>query len=355
MKVRGTIAAMSATKTAAAELDEDRQLTLGDIIGHAPARDFLRRSLREDRLPQSLLLTGPEGVGKKTLAFALMREVAARGEDASAHRGSLKVARSTHPDVHVCGSSGSISGQITIDAIREMEEWTATSPLEAPKKMVLIAPAEAMNLPAANALLKLLEEPPRHVLLILTASDPARLLPTIRSRCTPLQLDPLTPKELRPWLMNQDAIGEQEAELLARLAEGRPGRARAMLGTDLLESRPLILEELRLLKENGFAVVFRVADRLGTLGVDPVSTLNTALLLLRDALLVKMAMPGVLNTDLREAIAEFAEGLSADALLGAADRLASAVHEAPRYYTPQARAHFLETLVVEIGRRFRQA
>lgn len=346
---------MTAAKAATAELDEDRQLTLDDIIGHAPAREFLRRALREDRLPQSLLFTGPEGVGKKTVAFALAREVAARGEDPATQRGSLKVARGTHPDIHVCGSAGSISGLITIDAIREMEDWTATSPLEAPRKMVLIAPAEAMNLAAANALLKLLEEPPRHLLLMLTASDPARLLPTIRSRCTPLQLDPLTPEELTPWLMNQDAIGPGEAELLGRLAEGRPGRARALLGTDLLESRSLILEELRILKENGFAVVFRVADRLGTIGGDTSAALNTALLLLRDALLLKMNMPGVLNTDLREAIANLADGLTPDALLAAADRLASATHELPRYYTPQARAHFLETLVVDIGRRFRQA
>jgi DNA polymerase-3 subunit delta' len=334
--------------------DPDSALTLNDILGHGSAVGFLRRALREDRLPQSILLTGPEGVGKKTLAFALMREVAARGEDPAMHRGSLKVARGTHPDLTICGSAASVSGQITIDAIREMEDWTATSPLEAPRKMILIAPAEAMNVAAANALLKLLEEPPRHVLLMLTASDPARLLPTIRSRCTPLQLDPLPPEDLVPWLVKQDAIGKGEAMLIARLAEGRPGRALAMLGSDLLECRPLILEELKLLKDNGFAVVFRVADGLGGIGGDLAGTLNTALLLLRDALLMKMDLSGVLNIDLKPALAELAEGLSPEALLAAADRLASAVHEVPRYYTPQARAHFLETLVVEIGRQFRQ-
>lgn len=346
---------MPAAASTAPDLDPDRSLTLADLLGHATARDFLARALRERRLPQSLLLTGPDGIGKKTLAFALMREVAARGEDPQAHRGSLKIARGTHPDLHVCGSAGSVSGQITIDAIRNMEDWTATAPLEAPRKMVLISPAEAMNLAAANALLKLLEEPPHHLLLILTASDPARLLPTIRSRCTPIQLDPLTPEELAPWLMQQDAIGPAQAELTARLAEGRPGRALAILASDLLESRATILEELGLLAEHGFAVVFRVADQLGALGSDTATTLNTVLLLLRDALLIRMNLPGVLNADIEPAMRNFASRLSDDALLAAADRLAAGVNEVPRYYTPQAKSHFLETLVVEIGRRFRQA
>lgn len=345
----------SAAKTAVTELDPDRQLTLAGILGHDAPREFLVRTLREGRLPQSLLLAGPEGVGKKTLAWALMREVAAAGADPESHRGSLKIARGTHPDIHVCDTGSSVSGQITIDAIREMEAWTATSPLEAPRKMVLISPAEAMNLPAANALLKLLEEPPRHILLILTASDPARLLPTIRSRCTALQLEPLPPGQLSAWLRDRDAITAEQAQLIARLAEGRPGRALSILESDLLESRASILEELGILRAHGFAVVFRVADRLGSLGSDLPATLNTALVLLRDALLLKLGMPGLLNVDLADPLDALARELSSDALLAAADRLALAVAEAPGYYTPQARAHFLETLVVEIGRRFRRS
>lgn len=345
---------MPSTNTAAPEIDPDRQFTLDELLGHASAREFLARALREDRLPQSLLLVGPEGVGKKCLAWALMREVAARGEDAATHRGSLKVARGSHPDVRVCDSGGSLSGLITIDTIRDMEAWTATSPLEAPRKMALISPAEAMNLPAANALLKLLEEPPRHILLILTATDPARLLPTIRSRCTIIQMEPLRQEELTPWILQRDAISPDQAALVARLAEGRPGRAVAILESDLLESRPIILNELQVLNENGFAVVFRVADHLAALSNDLAATLNTALLLLRDALLIRLGMPGALNEDLLEHLQSFASGISDDALLGAADRLALAVNDVPRYYTPQARMHFLETLVADIGRRFRQ-
>jgi DNA polymerase III subunit delta' len=346
---------MTAAKAATLELDPDRQLTLASILGHAPAREFLLRALDEERLPQALLLAGPAGVGKKTLAWALARHIAAHGDDPETHRGSLKVARGSHPDIHVCDASASVSGQITIDVIRQMEDWTATSPLEAPRKIVLIAPAEAMNLPAANALLKLLEEPPRHILLILTTSDPARLLPTIRSRCTALQLEPLPVDELVPWLKQRDALGDEQATLIARLAEGRPGRALAILESDLVALRAAILGELDLLKQQGFAVVFRVADRLGTIGGDPAATLDVALLLLRDALLTRLNAPGVLNADLAPQLAAFAADLSADALLAAADRVALAVNEVNGFYTPQAKAHYLETLVVDIGRRLRQA
>jgi DNA polymerase III subunit delta' len=346
---------VTAAKAATPDLDPDRRLTLASILGHAPARDFLLRALAEHRLPQALLLTGPPGVGKKTLAWALIRQIAARGDDPESHRGSLKVVRNSHPDVHVCDASASVSGQITIDVIREMEDWTATSPLEAPRKIVLISPAEAMNLPAANALLKLLEEPPRHVLLILTASDPARLLPTIRSRCTALQLEPLPTDELVPWLKQHDALGDDQAALVARLAEGRPGRALAILDSDLVGTRSAILEELELLRQHGFAVVFRVADRLGTLGPDPAATLDAALLLLRDALLIRLRAPGVLNADLAPQLAAFADDLSPDAILAAADRVERASQELAGFYTPQARAHFLETLVVDIGRRLRQS
>lgn len=342
-----------ATETAEAPpLDPDRQLTLGELIGHARTAEYLRQCVRENNLSHALLLAGPTGVGKKTLAWALVREIVAAGADPAGHRGSLKVARGTHPDLHVIDSTQTTSRQITVDLIRGLDDWTATSPLEAPFKIAIIEPAEAMNASAANALLKLLEEPPRHLILILISNDPALLLPTVRSRCSLLNLEPVEPDELAPWLMKRERVGEEKARLIARLAEGRPGRAVRLAGSSLLEAREELLGEIELLAAHGFATIFGVADRWRSHG-DLRETLSTLLMLLRDLLLVKLELGGVINTDLLDRMKVSVEKLSPAGILGAARSIELATEKAGGYYTPQAQAHFLETVAVEVGRELR--
>lgn len=334
-------------------LDTDRELVLSEVLGHERTREILGRMLGSGELPGALLFSGPEAVGKKTLAWALVREIVAAGGDAGTHPGSLKVVRGTHPDVRLYDQSQSPSGQILIGAIREIEDWTATAPLESPKKIVMIAPAEAMNVAAANALLKLLEEPPAHLQLILISSDPARLLPTIRSRCSALTLEPVAAKELGEWLTKRDAISVDRAELIVRLSEGRPGRAREIVDKDFLSSRLPILQELIVLKNHGFAAIFGVADRLRDAGGKPATLLATMVLLLRDAVIVQMGIDRVINFDLEEPLRELADGVSSEGLLGAAEAVEEGLRKVSGYYTPQAQAHFLELLVVDIGKELR--
>lgn len=344
---------MAKTETELPAPDEDRQLTLSEIIGHSAVRALLVESIAGGRLPQSILFAGPPGIGKKSLAYALIREVVARGEDPKTDRGSGKVARGTHPDVRVCEPARSVSGQIVIDTIRDADDWASTSPLEASKKFIVVTPAEAMNPNAANALLKLLEEPPRHLVIILTANDAANMLPTIRSRCTPFMLDSIPLDELVPWLVEKTRAPVEKARLAAELAEGRPGAAKAILSGDALEGRRAILRELDLLKTEGFAAVFGAADRLSALG--PIAgTLATTLVLLRDSLSVRLDLDGVLNRDLIDEIRGFASGVSSEAILKAAQLVASASEEAGRYYIPQSQAHFMELLATSIGRELRR-
>lgn len=344
-------------KTRSAPPDTDRNLTFDEILGHRPVVEYLTRSIRDDQLPQAILFTGPQGVGKKTLAWALVRQIAAGGADPATHRGSLKVARATHPDVYICDGRGSPSGQILIGSfdkrehgtIRDADDWLATMPLEAAKKFLLIAPAERMNEHAANALLKVLEEPPPHALIMLICADPSRLLPTIRSRCTPLALDAVAAEELIPWLKRQIATTADQAELAARIAEGRPGHALSMIESGALDLRGKILSELQLLRTHGFAVVFRIAERFATMGKDIDAVLQTALMILRDCLSISLKIDRILNRDLESELRTLADGLSPEAVLGAANLLADAMHETHGLYTPQAKAHFLEILVTGIG------
>ena len=334
--------------------DPERQLTLDRILGHQGVRDYLAKTVGSGLTPQAVLFVGPGGVGKRTLAWALAREIVSAGSDPLKHPGSLKVSRGTHPDVRLWDNTQSPSGQIRVDDIREIGDWAATSPLESPKKIALISPAERMNLSAANGLLKLLEEPPRSLILILTSLDSALLPPTISSRCTRLVLEAVAQPELCAWLLSQTDAESSRAELAARLAEGRPGQALSILESGVLEFRVAIIEELIHLKRHGFAAVFRVADRLGAISSDPAAMLEMTLLILRDSLALRMELGNILNVDLRSELEGLAEDGSAEGILEAASLVAAAIGDIGSYYTPQARMHFLEVLVTGIGRELRR-
>jgi DNA polymerase-3 subunit delta' len=338
------------------ELDPRRTLTLDQLLGNEPLCAFLRRAWREGRLPQSLLLAGPQGLGKTSMAYGLAREIVAEGEDPATHPRALKVERGTHPDLIALTGKGSVSGIIPVDAVREMESRISMMPLEAPRKIVVIEPAEALNISSANALLKLLEEPPRSALFILISSDPNRLLTTIRSRCTVLELRPVPLDQLTAWL-ERGGAEPGRALLAAMLAEGRPGLAKALLEGGALEQRAEILRWLMQLGKEGFAGLFGVAERFAAAPGGFGACFQTAMILLRDALTLNLAAqapgeataPRVLNHDLVEELRGFAQGRSAAGLLQAAEQFERAAAEAAYFYAQGSKLHFCECLLMQIG------
>ncbi len=170
-----------------------------DLVGHEGAERELRRLDEVDRLPHAILLSGPRGIGKATLAFRLARFLlASREERSGAAEDGLainresgafrRVAAGGHADLLTIERAYDarrrrLRGEIVVEDAREITGFFRLTAAEEGWRIVVVDGAEEMNRSAANALLKVLEEPPRRALLLLVSHSPGRLLPTIRSRC----------------------------------------------------------------------------------------------------------------------------------------------------------------------------
>lgn len=180
------------------------------------------------RLSHALLFYGPEGLGKTALAWRFTRTLLCEvpgsdGEVCEECRSCRRLDAGAHPDVLYVTPPGD-SNWIVVDQIREVAQFFALRPHTAKRKVVLLEPADAMNLNAANALLKILEEPPAGGVLLLTTSNVSRLPATIRSRCVPVPLRPPGRADALSWLQKQE-IGEAAAATALELAGGAPLRA----------------------------------------------------------------------------------------------------------------------------------
>lgn len=220
---------------------EDRalsELLIGGkpFLGQKQARNLLTRSLSSNRLAHAYLFRGPEGVGKQLFARGLTAAVnCAAGKGLAACgicSGCRKFSSAGHPDFLLVSPE---KGAIKINQVRELIKKLSYSPYEACMRVVLIEDVHTMRREAANSLLKTLEEPPEDNLLILTADSSRSILPTISSRCQTIPFYQLTLEETVEILLRENSGVEREtAMLLARLAEGSPGRALLLHKKDLV-------------------------------------------------------------------------------------------------------------------------
>ena len=202
---------------------------------------------RRERLPHALLLQGPRGLGKAALAARLARALlclqpAADGEACGVCKSCRLFASGTHPDfVKVLPAEEGKA--ILVDQIRALSGFFYLRPHTAARKIAIITPAEAMNLNAANSLLKVLEEPPLGSVLVLVSSQPASLPVTVRSRCSRLDFA-VPPRELTLGWFAGLANKPEQAELYLELAGGAPLLALALAEAGFLEQRERLLEDM---------------------------------------------------------------------------------------------------------------
>ena len=161
------------------------------IIGHDWAVDLLRRSLEAGRMAHAYLMSGPSQVGKTTLALALAKALNCTYADPPCGHcpSCLQIEHGTHPDVQLIVGDGARES-IKIEQIRVLQREAVLSPYEGGYRVFVLRRIDRASVEAANSLLKTLEEPPPHVVLVLTALDPEALPATIVSRCQRLDLRP---------------------------------------------------------------------------------------------------------------------------------------------------------------------
>ena len=218
-----------------------------DLIPDAAAEAAFIDAQAKGRLHHAWLLCGVEGSGKATFAYRAARRLLGAAPDPS--RGLLgaapydpvsrQIAAQSHPDLLVLErlvEGGKTKKSISVDQARDLPEFFSKSPSQAHYRVAIIDAADDLNLNAANALLKVLEEPPERGVLFLVTHAPGRLLATIRSRCRRLAFPVWPGHALEELVRNRTGVSSGEAARIANMAGGSPGLALALASGATLEA-----------------------------------------------------------------------------------------------------------------------
>lgn len=252
------------------------------IIGQARVKNVLRQALEAQRLPNAYLFSGLEGIGKDAVAFELVKAVNCTDpetggvESCGLCHNCRKISEySSELILFVCALANEASMKekekdemyaklrqelsikasdpyhnieipkavtLSVEQIRDLRMRLAQSKIGGRKRVVIISEADMMNHSAQNAFLKTLEEPHPDTLIILTSSNPARLLPTIHSRTQELRFDMLTSDDIKTALHERDHLPREQAEFLARLASGSYSAARSFINEDIAVLRAKVID-----------------------------------------------------------------------------------------------------------------
>ncbi len=225
--------------------------TTTELLGHEAAERAFLDAWASGRLAHAWLICGPRGIGKATLAYRIARFVLAGGgrggglfggpPDSLAigedHPVFRRTASGGHADFKVIERAWTddkktkLKTEIAVDDVRGIGAFLSLTPAEGGWRVVIVDAADEMNRSSANAILKVLEEPPRNALMLLVSHSPGRLLPTIRSRCRRLSLAPLPEATVIDLLgRHRPDLPQSDARSIARLAEGSIGKALALAG-----------------------------------------------------------------------------------------------------------------------------
>lgn len=256
------------------------------LRGHGAAERVLLEAFNAGRLPHGWLFTGPKGIGKSTLAFRFARFVLAQAGGATGGLFGMapdsldvpasdpvfsRIASFGHADLLTIERSWNDKARppawrrdIGVDDVRRIGGFFSMTASEGGYRICIVDAADEMNRNAANAVLKILEEPPPRSLIILVAHAPGSLLPTIRSRCRRLALRPLEANDLADILAEKlPDLAAADRIALARLAEGSPGRALALAAEGGLDLYRDLIALLQPLPQLDIGKLHALGDKMG--------------------------------------------------------------------------------------------
>lgn len=301
-------------------------MTFDRIIGHERQKDFLRRTLANNRLAHAYLFEGPEGVGKRLTALALARAVFCEQSNGCGEcTPCRKIDHNNHPDLQIVEPDGQ---QIKIEQIRELQKNLSFRPVESTRRVCLIDQADRMNPAAANALLKTLEEPSSETLIILLSARPEALLTTVLSRCQRLPFARLPLTCIESTLTAQRDFNQREAHIIAALSDGSFQLALDRDPVFFLERRIDILKRVTALSSASILPLLDLAKELTTEKETVPQTLELLQVFYRDLLLHLYGLPleRMANIDLKEKIERVAARETTASLL----RKLEAINESHR-------------------------
>jgi DNA polymerase III subunit delta' len=299
-----------------------------DVLGHETSIEQLQRGIRNDRVAHSYLFWGNEGIGKKWVALQFAKALNCLGEETTGDDACdqcvscRKVDHQRHPDVLLIEPENQT---IKKDQILQMQKDLSYRPYEGRHRVCILTAADHMAPNMSNTLLKTLEEPPLHTVLILLANHPRRLLPTIVSRCQSIRFHPLPVPLVSRWLTERHGLDEPEARVLASLSEGSPGKALELREKVAEIPREELLKNWVGLKTFSFDSIQRFIESLPSQREHLVLVLEVTRTLLRDLILGKTLKDSsrLIHTDLSAEMAALSDGWTVPALMKRLD----AVHQ----------------------------
>ncbi|MEK6617363.1 MAG: DNA polymerase III subunit delta' [Nitrospirota bacterium] len=295
-----------------------------DLIGHERPKALFKASILHDRVAHAYLFYGEDGIGKRRAAVRFAQAIncdtdyGPDGPDAcGACRSCHQIEAHLHPDfLLIEPDQEQANPQIKIEQIRELEQQVIYRPLVGRRKVCVIDEADRMTLGAANALLKTLEEPPDHSLLVLVTSRPSALPATVRSRCQGIRFVPPARTQVEAALILKREMPPADARFLAIVTQARIGQA---LKTDLAATRSQQDEYSALTSAKSLqsvATLLTAAEALYKSARAP-EALEWIARWVRDLILVRIGadLDSFLNLDRLPDLQEAAQGLQLDALL----------------------------------------
>lgn len=280
-------------------------MKLSDFRGNQRIVDYFKKAIARDVLGHAFLFSGPSGLGKSTLARLLCKTLLCQKATADGPCDSCSACHKfdtlNHPDFHCYVPDGLY---FKIELVRQIIHEAALKPVEARWKTFVLESADLMRDEAANALLKVLEEPPGQTIFFLICESVEGLLPTIRSRCQPFAFQPLSPEEVTAYLVASGEFEPAEAENRARFSHGSLGRARSVNVDQYRETRDKVLAALQAaLVPKSYHILL---DAIKAITVDRTEMPERLLVLeelIRDMIHLKASSAAVIyHQDLRQAL-----------------------------------------------------